>query len=114
MILNGRMINPGELRTPVVLGKRMVTTGPGGFQAASFSAETGAWARWQNVHGAEVWQSAAQGVSQAATVLIRYWEGLDETWLVEKGGVVYEIVSVDDIQDRHEFMELKVKRWTEG
>lgn len=114
MILSGRIINPGELRTPVVLGKRLVVRQAGGTQAVVFSPVTGVPARWKNVHGAEAWQASAQGVDQPADCLIRYRGDLDATWLVKKDNRVYEIVSVDDINERHEYMELKVKRWSEA
>ena len=113
MILGGRPTNPGELRTIVTLVKRTITTDAGGFQVAGTTTIAVVKARWQNVHGAEVW--AASAVAQdAATVLIRYNSQVDTTCLVSKGGELYEIVSADDIEERHEYIELKVRRATEG
>ncbi len=113
MILGGRPTNPGELRTPVTLLKRTITTAAGGFQMPGTTTILAVKARWVNVHGSEVW--AASVVAQdAATVLIRYNSQVDTTCLVSKGGKLYEIVSVDDIEERHEYMELKVRRAEEG
>ena len=117
MNLNGRTINPGELRAPVLLAPRVITTS-GGFQqpAPDTAHQVSAWARWQNVHGSEVWQAQAAGANQPATVLIRYNASLNNTWYAsnDNGASWYEVVSVDDIENRHEYMELKVQKASAG
>jgi hypothetical protein len=67
-----------------------------------------------NVHGSEVWNAELVQAEEPATVMIRYLAGLDRTCSVVKNGKRFEIVSIDDIQDRHELMELKVKRLGAG
>lgn len=114
MNLNGKTINPGDLRTSVTLQSRTVTVGDGGFPVPSWSTITTVWARWTNVHGSEMWAAQAVEAENAATVLIRYQAGLDRTCAVLKGSERFEIVSIDDIQERHEYMELKVKRMEAG
>ena len=113
MIIGNKPTNPGELRTPVTLLKRTIFTDAGGFQAQSVETIAAAWARWENVHGSEAWAASAVA-TEAATVLIRYRAGLDETCLVRMDGTIYEVVSMDDIQQRHEYLELKVKRAAEA
>lgn len=118
MILAGRVINPGELRTPVLLAPRTVTVGAGGFQVPTpdTANQVEAWAKWVNLHGQEVWSAQAAGVSEAATVLIRYRAALDATWYISNDAGVswFEVISVDDISQRHIYMELKVKRVEAG
>ena len=114
MILSGKPINPGELRTSVVLKTRTVSTETGGFQKPTWSTLATVWARWTNVHGQEVWTAESVQALQPATVLIRYRTGLDTTCAVLLGSILYEIVSIDDIQERHEYLELKVKRMGSG
>jgi SPP1 family predicted phage head-tail adaptor len=116
MILNGKVFNPGELRTRVTLKSRDVTTQTGGFQKPAYTTTlTTVWAKWVNVHGTEAWTVAnTLGAMQAATVTIRYRAGIDPTCAVEKDAEIWEIVSIDDIQERHEFLELKVKRVVSG
>lgn len=117
MIIGSKVTNPGELNTQITLGTRTVTTGAGGFQTAAFTAFTTnatAWAKWTNVHGGEVWQAAALNASKPATVLMRYDSRLDETCLVQKGSDVYEIVSLDNIGERGEYIELKVRLMAES
>jgi SPP1 family predicted phage head-tail adaptor len=115
MIINGRVWNPGEMRTSVVLKSRTITQGAGGFKKKEYTTTIATvWAKWVNVHGREAWDAQAAGAESAATVTIRYRSDINTTCAVEKDGVVYEIVSVDDIQERHELLELKVKRWSPG
>jgi len=134
MKLNGRVINPGDLNVKVVLATRDTTKGTGGFAAKTYPFLAQVWARWTNVHGPEAWTADSLGAEAAATLLIRYRSGIDRTCVVVKGatvtdvvdihgtvtghtytgGTVYEIVSLDDIQERHEYIELKVKRLVAG
>ena len=109
MNLNGRVINPGELRTPVTLQSRAAGTDAGGFQSPTWSTIAAVMAKWTGVHGAEAWTAQTVEAQRAATVLIRYLAGVDETCAVLLGSDRYEIVSIDDIQQRHEYLELKVK-----
>ncbi len=114
MILSGRPINPGEMRTSVALQKRTVPADAGGAQVPSWATQATVWARWENVHGQEAWVAQSVQAEAPATPLIRYYAGLGPTWAILKDGVRYEIVSVDDIQERHEYMELKVRRMRPG
>lgn len=113
MNLNGRVTNPGELRTKITLQQRD-TSQTGGFLQPVWSDIATVWAKWVNLHGAEVWASQSIGAEQAATVTIRYRTGVDCTCAVLNGSERYEIVAVDDIQARHEYLELKVTRMRSG
>jgi SPP1 family predicted phage head-tail adaptor len=112
--LNGKVTNPGELRTRVVLESRSVSIETGGFQAPAWSTIAEVWAKWINAHGPEVWTAEAAGAVAPATVTIRYRAGIDATCAIRKGAERFEIVSIDDIQERHEYLEIKVKRMRSG
>ncbi len=114
MNLNGRTINPGDLTIQIALQSRTISSGAGGFQSPAWSTQATVWARWSNVHGSEVWAAQSVQAEAPATVLIRYYPGLDTTWAVLKGAERYEIVSVDDIFERHEYIELKVRKMRAG
>ena len=114
MILNGKAFNPGELRIPITLKTRSVSVETGGFGVPGWSTLDTVLAKWVNVHGSETWTADASGADAPATVTVRYLSGLDETCAVEKDSLLYEIVSMDDIQARHEYIELKVKRMKAG
>ena len=118
MILQGRVINPGELSMHVQLAPRTVSTETGGFRtpAPDTNLARPTWAKWRNAHGSEIYTAQAAGVTALATVLIRYRDGLDATWYIsnDNGASWYEIVSLDDIAGMHEYVELKVKLWRAG
>src|SRR5512136_1817471 len=100
MNLNGKITNPGELRVPITLQSRITTSDDGGFMVPAWQDIADVYAKWTGVHGSEAWQTAALQAEQAATVLIRYIADLDTTCAVLKGSDRFEIVSIDDIQDR--------------
>ena len=114
MNLNGRTINPGELNIRVTIKSRTISTKTGGFEAPEWTTLATVWARWTNVHGTEVWAAQMAQASEPATVLIRYRAGIDNTCAMLKGADLYEIVSIDNIQERDEYLELKVQRFKPG
>jgi SPP1 family predicted phage head-tail adaptor len=115
MNLNGRPSNPGELRTPVTLKKRTVETMTGGFQKPAYSTlASNVMVKWVNAHGSEAWSAGTLDAVRTATVTLRYRSDVDETCVVVKGSEIYEIVSMDNIQERNEYLELKVKLPKEG
>lgn len=115
MILNGKVINPGELNTQVTLKPRTVVQDAGGFYTPGQGTSIDVWVKWTNAHGAEAWNLQTLQVEQPATVLMRWLAGFDATWTVTKNGVVFEVAtSPDDISERHEFIEFGVRRMQPG
>jgi SPP1 family predicted phage head-tail adaptor len=106
--------NPGDFRTAILIQRRTTTQDAGGFTAAAWVTVAACWAKWRNVHGSEVWAAQMANALQPATVTVRYNAAIDATCAVSKNGVLYEIVSLDDIEERHEYIELKIKRIVEA
>jgi SPP1 family predicted phage head-tail adaptor len=109
MIIGNRVINPGEFRTEVTLKRRSATVDPGGFQKQSLTTIAIAWAKWVGVHGSEAWAANSSNALRAATVTIRYRPDIDETCVISVDGDDYDIVSMDDLQHRHEYIEFKLQ-----
>jgi SPP1 family predicted phage head-tail adaptor len=114
MRIGNTVTQPGELDTKVTLYSRSITTKKGGFQKPAPTKIDDVWAKWTNVHGQEAWLASSVQARMAATVLIRYRNDIDPTCVVQKDSQYYEIVSSDDIQNRHEYIELKVQAWQPG
>lgn len=110
MRLNGVISNPGELNTAITIVTRSFTIDAGGAQKPSYATLETAWAKWVNAHGNEVQYSGGEQVEAMATVTIRYLSGIDETCAIQKGSDTYDIISIDDIRERHEYLELKVRK----
>ncbi len=111
MKIGEQITNPGAVRTRITLKSRSTTTDPGGFQVQVLTPVKTVWARWTGVHGQEAWAANSANALRAATVLIRYPRNIviDETMVVSVDGDDYEIVSMDDVQRRHEYIELKLQ-----
>ena len=108
MKLNGRVFNVGDMRTQVTLKKRIMTSDAGGYQTPGYQDMGVVWAKWINYHGAEIWTMESVTATNPATVTVRYRADIDPTWVIDKGGQIYEILSMDNIQERNEFIEMKV------
>lgn len=115
MNLNGKPTNPGELRVPITLQAPTIGTDGGGAQRPTWTdlVSGNVQAKWVNVHGAEAWIAGQAGKAvSAATVTIRYRSDVTTRCSILKGSDRYEIISLDNIQERNEYLELKVKRVT--
>jgi SPP1 family predicted phage head-tail adaptor len=111
VILNGKLINPGEFNTKIELVSVVQSQDAGGFYQQAETVNKTVWAQWTNIFGMEVVRAAAAGVEISATVRIRYLAGVNNSWRVRKGSEIFEIITdVDDIRERHEYMEFKVRR----
>jgi head-tail adaptor len=110
MNLNGRITNPGELRTPVQFQNPTVTKDAGGAQQVSWSALDTAYVKIVNAHGVEAVTSDTLKNVQRATWTRRYNASVTNLTSGLLNGQRWQVISVDDIQNRHEYMELVVER----
>ena len=62
------------------------------------------WCKWVNAHGTEVYQAEELHLRQPVTITVecRIWH--------ERDAEPYEIISIDNIGDRREFLEIKAQR----
>lgn len=121
-----KRFNPGELRTEIVLAEVRTALDEEGYEIQEeipLFDGVPIRCKWVNVHGREVYEAERLNLREMATLTMRYspqinprcriWkcselEGLESEQ--EKAALAYEIVSMDDIQNRHELLEIKVKR----
>lgn len=79
------------------------------------------WCKWVNAHGLETYEAMRQNLREAATITMRYTPLIDVRCRIFKGHTptgdpekddpqAYEVVSVDDVENRHKTMEIKVHR----
>ena len=123
-MVTGINLTPGELRTRIRV-QRCVRSRPDGE-----IEETESWidlgndtgedpprykrCQWIGVHGAEAWTDDALMGSQQAAVRLRFDPGISPSCRVLLGNEVWEIVSVDDVRQAHEWMELRLIRKEAG
>lgn len=105
--------NPGDMRTRITFQQPTITKDDGGAQVAGFtniSTNPTVWARWINAHGDEAVTSDALKSVQRATVTIRYRSDVLSTWQIVRDGAAWQIVSIDEVQDRNRYVEMVVER----
>lgn len=94
--------------------QRKEKSGTGSFANETWVNAFEAWASWVNVHGSEAWIAASVQSQRAATVTIRYNPLVNERLRIVYKGIVYEIVSIDNIKEQNRVLELKVRACVNG
>lgn len=114
--------NPGELRTPVYFfGINRTVDAEGVPEESPLSVFTDAsgnpapiMAKWVNLHGSEVFTAMQLKLREPVTLTLRY-----SPLLLDKKLTVtqdpddinaYEIISIDDVENRHIWLEMKIQR----
>lgn len=110
----------GELRTLVYFRRVLKKTDGEGYanQREEYVFSDGAGGelpvhcKWVNAHGTEVFSAMQLQIREPATLTMRYSPLIDPTMLVYKGKDPrpYEIISINNVEDRGRWLELKVQR----
>jgi SPP1 family predicted phage head-tail adaptor len=113
-----KFVNPGALRTPVKFIRIDRTTDSDGYPTETEVDVFGApvMCAWVNVHGNEVFTAMQMKLREPATLTTRYSPLINQKLLIYKGTDPdpYEVISIDDVEDRHAWLEIKVQRKTEA
>lgn len=107
------MVDVGELRTSITFQSPTISKDAGGAQKPTFanvSTNPTVLSRWINDHGQEAVQSGAATSAQRATVTVRHRTDIQTTWQVLKDNEAWQILSVDQVQGRRRWVELRVER----
>lgn len=114
--------NAGELRTPVRFYRVERETDGAGFTVSEREVcvfgqdeageDRAVRCKWVNAHGTEVFAGMQLQLREPATLTMRYSPLIDQTLLVYREGDnrPYEVISVDDVEGRHRWLEIKVQR----
>lgn len=109
--------NAGELRTPVFFYRIIRGLSPEAAQTVDhvplFTKHVPV--KWVNMHGSEVWQNQSLGLREPATLTMRYSPELCDIKLIvtkakDDFDNAYEVVSVDNVEERNVWIEMKVQR----
>ena len=114
MRIGKKTTNPGELRVPVILESTASSQDSGGFTTRTYTTEATVYARWVNLHGREIFDEGVVAARLPARVLIRYRSDIKLSWTVVMDGERYEILSMDNIRQRGEYIEMIVQRSVGG
>ena len=116
----GKFANPGEMRTSVEVLRYKEEPGQGAFKDKIWENIFGPLqsirCKWTNAHGQEVLAAQSLQYKDVATLKMRYSPNITMDCRIRKVGESpdFEIISMDDIEDRHVQLEIKVRRAIPG
>ena len=107
-----KYVNAGELRTPIKFVIVTRTTDSDGYSVEVEVEVLKTNCKWVNVHGSEVFTAMQQQLREPATITMRYSPLINQKLILYKGADPrpYEVISIDDVEDRHRWLEIKVPR----
>ena len=111
------MLKFGDFTTTIRIQKKTTTISATGFSTETWQDLVNADlpCEWKNKFGSESWRQEMLSARDPATVRLWYVAGVDPTCrIIRNDGGVFEIVNVDDVENRHLQLELEVKRFVEG
>lgn len=103
----------GEMRTKITIKAPKYGIKDGFSEEAFIDAfPDQVWCKWVNVHGAEVYQAEELHLRQPVTITMRYSPLVTVKCRIwhEQDTVPYEIISIDNVGDRREYLEIKAQR----
>ena len=108
--------NAGELRTPVKFIRIDRSKDADGYSVEVEVEVLKTNCKWVNVHVAEVFTAMQQQLREPATITMRYSPLINQKLIIYKGtdAEPYEVISIDDIENRHRWLEIKVQRTSEA
>jgi len=100
-------MNPADLRHRVTLQRYTDTTDTDGFTTQQWQDVATVWAAVENLYGREYWEAAAVQAENTVKFTIRYRAGIETSMRIAFRGKIYNIISVDNIKYRNEYLEIK-------
>lgn len=108
------MYNIGDFRTAIEIKRPIEVRDDDGYPYNEyqnvFEAGKKIYCRWKNTHGEEIFKALSAGFEQTAKLLIRYTKLVDISCVICKNEEIYDVINIDDINNRHAYIELTVKR----
>lgn len=108
--------NAGELRTKVYFFGTAKEIDDEGFtqtvKVNPFGEGVAVKCKWKNAHGSEVFTAMQLQLRDPATLTCRYSPKITQQLSVVKcsDNSEYDIVSIDNVEERNEWLEIKVQR----
>lgn len=108
--------NPGELHTPVRFVKIHRENDDDAFSREReinvFGPGSTVRVKWVNAHGTDVFMAMQMQIKEPATITCRYSKLITIDCIVYKADDPrpYEIISIDNVEERNRWMEIKVQR----
>lgn len=102
-------MNIGDMRHRITLQKKVDVTDADGFTTQQWQDVATVWAAVENLHGREYWEAASVQAENTVKFTIRFRPDVEQTMRILFKGKVYNILSIDNIKYRNEFIEIKAR-----
>ena len=106
-------VNAGEMRTKITIKNPKYTIQDGfGIKEFVNAFTRPLWCKWVNAHGAEIYQAAELRLREPATITMRYSPLVtveSRIWR-ERDTDPYEVISINNVNDRCEFFFFFLQR----
>ena len=103
-------LKSGDLRHPVqLLKKASYWTDEKGRRKANWETVCTAYAAISDVSGREFYEALAYHAEDVVTFTLRYREGVTPEWRVKYNGQAYEILEVNHLGYKYDYMRLKCR-----
>lgn len=106
----------GELRTKIQIQTQEKTVNQNGIEIVAWKTTCTTWCKWVNAYGREVFDAKQAGLNETSTLTMRYTDRMLPTCRILKGEDQrpYDVISINDVEDRHVWLEVKVSRRVES
>ena len=112
------MLKFNALSTAIRIKKKTVTTNENGFPVETWAdiLNEDIPCEWRNKFGRETYQAAMVNALEPASVKLWYIPGIDPSCQVIRveDNAIFEIVGIDDVSNRHQQLEIEIKRYVAG
>ena len=115
------LTDPGAMRTWIQVIKRRITKDKDGYELVEREKGLRTRVRWVNAQGdyenrfsSTQNTDTAKRVVEVATVTMRYTDKVSITYEIEKDGETYEIIAMNNINDRRRYLKLDLQRLERG
>lgn len=99
----------GDLRHPVTLEEPITKVNEKGRRITTWEYVTRVYAAKQDVSGREFYAAHADHAEDVVTFIIRWRDDVAKTWRLVHHGVAYDILLVDHLGYRRDFMRLRCR-----
>ena len=114
----------GQMKTKITIKKLTAGMDSEGYQTETWENifPNKIWCKWVNSHGKEVFDHLRMELGEVVTVTTRYSPKIDQRCRIwwetdadnpnaqEREKKAYEIISIDNVEDGRQFLEIKIRR----
>ena len=112
------MLKFGIMSTPIRVQRKTVIPNENDVEVETWTdiIDEDIMCDWKNKFGGELYQAAALNAKEPAVIKLWYIPGVDPSCRIVRAEdkAIFDIIGVDDVENRHQQLSIEVKRYVEG